>query len=66
MLLPGAVVMYQIHSLLGGYVLGYPGLLKDPVVPDNSPPQPVKIARLSQFKMGIGHSEKFKNPLIQR
>ena len=51
MLLPGAVLMYQMHSLLGGYVLGYPGLLKVPVVPDNSPPQPVKTGRLSQFKV---------------
>lgn len=55
MLLPGAVLMYQMHSLLGGYVLGYPGLLKVPVVPDNSPPQPVKTGRLSQFKVDTGH-----------
>lgn len=66
MLLPGAVVMYQMHSLLGGYVLGYPGLLKEPVVPDNSPPQPVKTARLSQFKVGIDYWEKFKNRTNQK
>lgn len=41
MLLPVAVWMYQKHSLLSGYLLGYPGLLKEPVGPDRSPPQPV-------------------------
>lgn len=62
-LLPGAALIYQIHSLLGGYVLGYLGLLKEPVAPDNSPPQPVKTARLSQFKEGISPWEKCKMSL---
>lgn len=69
MLLPGAVLMYQIHSLLGGYVLGYPGLLKEPVAPDSSPPQPVKTARLSHFKVGSSPWKiihKFNSPKVHQ
>lgn len=66
MLLPGAVRMYHMHSLLGGYVLGYPGLLKEPVSPANSAPQPVKSARLNQFQVSAGHWEHFKNSTNQK
>lgn len=58
--------MYHIHSLLGGYVFGYPGLLKEPMAPDNSAPQPVKTARLSQFQVSSGHWEEFNNPTNQK
>lgn len=58
--------MYQVHSLLGGYEFGYPGLLKEPMAPDNSAPQPVKTARLSQFQVSSGQWEEFNNPTNQK
>lgn len=58
--------MYHIHSLLAGYVFGYPGLLKEPMAPDNSAPQPVKTARLSQFQVRSGQWEEFNNPTNQK